>query len=152
MLAIWVLLREQPGWGWLAVAALFLAAELATGSGYLLWPSAAAGIVGVLKLVGAPVGIELQLGLFALLTFAGIYGARRLWPGRGHPEPPHDLNDQKQRLIGREGHAVTSGDGRVFVDGKEWAAELPDGGHPEPGARVRVTAVLGGARLQVVAL
>ncbi|CAN5326824.1 NfeD family protein [soil metagenome] len=152
MLAVWVLMREQPGWGWLAVAALFLAAELATGSGYLLWPSAAAGITGVLKLVGAPLTIEMQVALFAVLTFAGIYGARRLWPARGHAEPAHNLNDQKQRLIGREGEAVATGDGRVFVDGKEWAAELEGGGQPAPGARVRVTAVLGGARLQVIAL
>ncbi len=152
MLAIWLLMREQPGWGWLAVAALFLAAELSTGSGYLLWPSASAGIVGLLKLVGVPLTIEMQVALFAVLTFAGIYGARRVWPGRGQAEPPQNLNDQKMRLIGREGEAVATGDGRVFVDGKEWAAELADGGQPMPGQKVRVTAVLGGARLQVVAL
>ena len=32
----------HPMWVWLAVGALLLAAEVATGSGYLLWPAASA--------------------------------------------------------------------------------------------------------------
>ncbi|EJL25398.1 hypothetical protein PMI01_04370, partial [Caulobacter sp. AP07] len=30
----------HPFWVWLAVAAIFLAAEVATGTGWLLWPAA----------------------------------------------------------------------------------------------------------------
>jgi membrane protein implicated in regulation of membrane protease activity len=38
--------------------------------------------------------------------------------------------------------------GRVFIDGKEWAAELTDGERLKPGAEVEVVAVEG-ARLKV---
>ena len=55
-----------------------------------------------------------------------------------------------RRLLGREGRATA--EGRVFVDGQEWAAEW-DGAAPAPaGAAVRVLAVLGGARLRVAAV
>ncbi len=150
MVAILMLMREQPAWAWMALAALLLAGELASGSGYLLWPSASAGLVGLLKLAGLPVNAAVQIGLFVVLTIGSTYAARRFLPHRGHSLPAaDDLNDQKRLLIGREGEALSDDGGRVFVDGKEWAAELEDGGSPEPGQRVRVTAVLGGARLQV---
>ena len=38
----------HPFWVWLAVGAIFLAAEVPTASGYLLWPAASAGAVAVL--------------------------------------------------------------------------------------------------------
>ena len=45
--------------------------------------------------------------------------------------------------------AFADGEGRVFVDGKEWSAELEGGGALPDGAKVEVAAILGGARLQV---
>ncbi len=39
----------------------------------------------------------------------------------------------------------------MFVDGKEWSAELDGGGELEAGARVTVNALIGGARLKVQA-
>ena len=41
--------------------------------------------------------------------------------------------------------------GRVFIDGKEWAAELEGGGDLSAHAKVVVTEILGGARLRVKA-
>jgi membrane protein implicated in regulation of membrane protease activity len=63
----------------------------------------------------------------------------------------HDINDTVTRLVGREGRAVSAfqgRSGRVFVDGKEWAAELDDGEALDAGSRVKVTGVEG-AHLRV---
>ena len=147
MSALEAVVAAQPGWAWLALAAALLAAETATGSGYLLWPSAAAGAVGLLLLAGAPLSPAAQATLFAAATVAATLAARRWWPRRPRGEGAPDLiNDTGRRLIGHEGRVVA--DGRVFVDGKEWAAEW-DGGTPPPGGVARVVAVVGGARLRM---
>ena len=65
-----------------------------------------------------------------------------------------DINDPSRRLVGQEGEATDAfkaGLGRVFVDGKEWAAELEGGGELAAKTKVEVTQILGGARLKVKA-
>jgi len=134
----------HPFWVWLAVAAIFLAIEVATGTGWLLWPAASAGLVGLLTLVVAP-GPPIELGLFAVLTIATTYFARRFM--RPVLEAHNaDLNDPSLRLVGRDGQvldAFQNGSGRVFVDGKEWAAVVAEGEAPTVGQKVRVVAVDG---------
>lgn len=134
----------HPLWLWLAVAALFLAIEVGTGSGWLLWPAASAFLVGLLTLV-APLGLPVELVLFAVLTIATTYLARRfLKPVLDAKNP--DLNDPSLRLVGRDGEALDgfqNGKGRVFVDGKEWAAIAPEGEPPAAGQKVLVVAVDG---------
>ncbi|KQY35685.1 hypothetical protein ASD21_01580 [Caulobacter sp. Root1455] len=134
----------HPFWVWLAVAAIFLAVEVATGTGWLLWPAAAGLLVGLLTLVVAP-GLPIELGLFAVLTIAATYFARRFL--RPVLEAHNaDLNDPSLRLVGRDGEALggfQNGKGRVFVDGKEWAAVVADGEPPAAGQKVLVVAVDG---------
>ncbi len=134
----------HPFWVWLAVAAVFLAVEVATGSGWLLWPAASAMLVGLLTLVVAP-GLAIEAALFAVLTIATTYLARRfLRPVLEAGNP--DLNDPSLRLVGRDGEALdgfANGKGRVFVDGKEWAAVAPEGVTPAAGQKVQVVAVEG---------
>ena len=36
---------SHPAWAWAASAAVLLAVELVTGSGWLLWPAASAGVL-----------------------------------------------------------------------------------------------------------
>lgn len=134
----------HPFWVWLAVAAVFLAVEVATGTGWLLWPAASALLVGLLTLAVQP-GLPVELGLFAALTIATTYLARRfLRPVLDAGNP--DLNDPSLRLVGRDGEALdgfANGKGRVFVDGKEWAAVAPEGVEPAAGQKVQVVAVEG---------
>jgi membrane protein implicated in regulation of membrane protease activity len=135
--------------GWLAVGAVFLTVELATGSGWLLWPAGSAAAVGLVTLVWRP-DMPVQAAVFAVLTIVSTYVGRRFINRSGrHGQDP---NDPHARLIGKAGNAATEfrdGQGRVFVDGKEWSAEL-DGAGPLPvGARIEVVALVGGARLKV---
>ena len=135
--------------GWLAVGAAFLIAELLTGSGWLLWPAGSATLTGLATLAPG-LAMPAQAAIFAVLTILSTYLGRRFMNARGRPAD--DLNDRGDRVVGREGKAATAfvgGLGRVFVDGKEWAAEL-DGDAPiSAGARVEVVALVGGARLRV---
>lgn len=135
-------------WIWLALAALILAAEVATGSGWLLWPTASAALVAFLSLVTDNVALE--LGAFAVLTIASSLAARRFWPRR--PAGSADINDTVARLVGQRGRAsgdFVDGQGRVVIDGKEWAADLEDAAHLSAGALVEVTGLSGATRLKV---
>ena len=144
-----VFYATYPFWTWLAFAAVLLVAEVATGSGWLLWPAGSAAAVAVIS-VTAPLGPEIEVVLFALATLASTYLGRR------YLRPPadqgrNDLNDPAARLIGQEAEVLSAfvhGHGRVFADGKEWAAVGAHGFAPEIGQTVRVAAV-DGARLRV---
>lgn len=117
----------HPFWLWLAIAAIFLAVEVSTGTGWLLWPAASAFVVGLLAEVLRP-GLVIEVGLFAVLTIATTYLARRFLRPVLDPTSP-DLNDPLQRLIGQRGQVLSTfeqGRGRVFIDGKDWAAETDE--------------------------
>ena len=140
----------HPVWIWIALGAALLAVEVATGSGWLLWPAAAAGIVA---LAVAFAGLDLAQAtlVFALLTISLALLARRYLPKSLLRHAPHDINDNVARLVGHHGQVVASfkgRSGRVFIDGKEWAAELDEGDGLEAGSRVEVTGVTG-AHLRV---
>lgn len=138
--ALGSLYATHPFWPWLAVAALFLAIEVATGTGWLLWPAASAFVVGLLAEAVRP-GLAVEIGLFAVLTIASTYVARRFLRPVLEPTSP-DLNDPLSRLVGQHGQVMAQfdqGRGRVFVDGKDWAAESD-----EPAPTVDQTVVVTG--------
>ncbi len=140
-------------WIWAALAAGLLALEVATGSGWLLWPAASAAVVAILvKTMG--LSLEAAVLTFVVLTLVTTLLARRFLP-RSLFHHPHDINDNVGRLVGHHGTAVApfkGRAGRVFIDGKEWAAELDEGQGQgsalAAGAEVEVTGVAG-ARLKV---
>jgi hypothetical protein len=142
---------SHPLWAWMAVGAVFLAVEVSTGSGWLLWPAASAAITGLVTLV-MPLNVLEAMAVFGVLTIVTTYVGRRYLVGP-KPDAP-DVNNPLQRLVGGRGEAVAPFDGengRVFVDGKEWSAVLDGPGPVDAGAKVEVVAVLGGARLKVKA-
>lgn len=140
----------NPFWVWAAIGALILATEVATGSGWLLWPAASAAAVAVAALLFPQLSWVGAVGLYAGLTIVTSLLARRYW--RSSPaDESQDINDNISRLVGHHGKAVADfqgGDGRVFIDGKEWAAELDDDAVLAPGAPVEVTGI-SGSRLRV---
>ena len=132
---------------WLAVGGLLLAAEVATGSGWLLWPAGAA-VVTALIAVALPLSLPVLAGIFAALTIITTLAGRRFFP---HAVTGGDINDTLARLTGSEGVVTQpfhNGSGRVLVDGKEWAAKLDEGVSLPRGSKIIVTGV-GGAQLQV---
>jgi membrane protein implicated in regulation of membrane protease activity len=134
---------------WWALAALLLTLEVVTGSGWLLWPAGSAAVVGVIN-AGPDQSLLAQAATFAALTVASTFAGRR-WLGQ-RARAGNDPNDPLPRLIGHHGEAASSfegGRGRVFVDGKEWPAELVGDGPVAPGGRIEVVALVGGARLKV---
>lgn len=132
---------------WLIVAGVILVAELATGSGWLLWPAVCAAVVALLTLAGLPLGATGEIIVFAVLTIASTLLARRFIPeGRLRPGP--DINDRTGDLVGKRGQVVgafVDGQGRVLVDGAEWEAEAEG----DVSGIVEVVSVLGGARIRV---
>jgi len=143
------LYAAQPFWVWAGLAAALLAIEVVTGSGWLLWASASAAATGaVVGLLAPPTSTALLV--FAALTMISTLLARRYLPRRVVASAG-DINDNIARLVGHRGSAVKAFAGRVgrvFIDGKEWAAELDDGEALEAGASVEVVGV-DGARLRV---
>ncbi|HEY5289747.1 MAG TPA: NfeD family protein [Caulobacteraceae bacterium] len=141
----------HPIWGWMALGAVFLAIEVMTGSGWLLWPAASASLTGVATLV-IPMSTTAAIAVFGVLTIVTTYIGRRYLRGATPGAP--DVNNPLQRLVGYNGEAVApfeGGNGRVFVDGKEWSAVLDGQGPLAAGAKVEVVEVVGGARLRVKA-
>lgn len=139
----------HPFWVWIAVAAALLAAEVASGSGWLLWPAASAAVVAALAQL-LHLSFAEALLAFAVLTIITTLTARRFFP-RALVSHGHDINDNVGRLVGHQGRAVGAfrdRAGRVFIDGKEWAAELDDGEGLDAGQQVEVVGVHG-ARLRV---
>ena len=143
------LYTDQPFWFWAAFAAAILGVEVLTGSGWLLWASASAGVTAVVTAI-FDVSIPTALLVFALLTLFSSLLARRYLP-KPLTETGADINDNVARLVGHRGSVVQSfagRAGRVFIDGKEWPAEVDDGDALEAGAAVEVTGIAG-ARLRV---
>ena len=141
----------HPFWLWIALGGVFLIGELMTGSGWLLWPAGAAAATGVATLVW-PMNGPYQIVIFVVVAIVATYLGRRFLPPAGRKGG--DINDPAPRLVGRTGEACAAfkaGLGRVFVDGKEWSAELEGGGDLAAKAKVEVTQILGGARLKVKA-
>ncbi|MEJ0067359.1 MAG: NfeD family protein [Caulobacteraceae bacterium] len=141
----------NPFWTWAAIGGVFLIGELMTGSGWLLWPAGAAAVVAVVTQITGLIWPE-EIVLFVVTAIVFTYIGRRFL--RPAPKGERDINALAPRLIGREGEAAAAfkaGLGRVFVDGKEWAAELDSGGDLAPKSKVKVLEILGGARLKVTA-
>ncbi len=151
MTGIVAIYLSHPLWVWMGVGAILLAVEVMTGSGWLLWPAACAAVVGLITLTGIDLGFAGSVAVFAVLTIATSLAARRFAPGFSRKDGD-DINDRAGGLVGQTGVAAgafADGEGRVLVNGSEWAARLQDGGEAAPGAKLTVVRMLDGAVLLV---
>lgn len=141
----------HPMWSWLIIAAVILAVEIATGTGWLLWPAACAAVVAAVALTRV-LNLPIEVGLFAVLSIASSLTAKRYLRVRD-TQPGDDINDRSHHLVGKVGQVTGTGGGhiRVLVDGAEWEADSGAEGL-DAGARVKVTKVLGGTRVRVEAI
>ena len=127
----------DPHWTWLAIGLLLAAAEIAVPGVFLIWMAGAALITGLITWL-VPIGLPLQIVIFAVLAIVAVFTGRRYL--RSNPVQPADplMNDRGARAVGEMvvvTHAIDGGTGRVRLGDSEWLAKGPDA---EPGSRMRV--------------
>ena len=129
----------DPHWGWLAIGMVLAVAEMAIPGVFLIWLSGAAIITGLLTWL-LPIGVPLQIVIFAVLAIVSVFTGRRYL--RSNPVEGADplMNDRGARLIGETAvvtEAIVPGStGRVKQGDSEWLAKGPQA---ELGARMRIT-------------
>ncbi len=141
----------QPFWIWLALAVTLLAVEAAFTTEWLLWPAAAAGLVALITALGLDFGPAFEVAVFSVVTVILTLFARR-FVQKVNPAAEPDINARDVRFVGQQARVVepfVNGQGRVFISGAEWQAEIA-AGEPPVGAFVTVTAAEGSV-LKVVA-
>lgn len=134
----------QPFWIWLAVAVTLLAVEAAFTTEWLLWPAAAAGVVALITALGLDFGPAFEVAVFSVVTVILTLFARR-FVQKVNPAAEPDINARDVRFVGQQARVVepfVNGQGRVFISGAEWRAEIA-AGEPPVGAFVTVTAAEG---------
>ncbi len=166
---------QNPFWIWLAVGAVFVALDIASGTGKLIWAGVAAAALAFINLADVRLGAPAEISIFAVVAIGGVILASAPWKSRpvastsrdeemkpvksakisrqsAEVHAPAACPDRTGRLVGRIGRTTgefANGVGRVWIDGSEWGAELDGEDMLPPDAPVRVMGVTGGVRLQV---
>lgn len=136
----------DPHWAWLALGVLLAAAEIVAPGFFLVWLGAAAIATGLLAWV-LPIGIPLQLVIFAILSFVALYTTRRWLKANPITSTDPLLNQRGGRLVGEVltlTHGIENGRGRAKVGDGEWPVRGPDAAE---GTKVRVVSADGGVLL-----
>lgn len=128
----------EAHYAWLAIGLILAAAEMAIPGVFLIWMSGAALIVGALAWL-TPIGVPLQIVIFALLAIVAVFLGRRYV--RNHPIHEADplMNKRADRLVGETvvvTQPIEGGNGKVRLGDSEWLAR---GADAAVGARLRVT-------------
>ncbi|MEI4505609.1 NfeD family protein [Sphingopyxis sp. CCNWLW253] len=137
------LTNMEPHWAWLSLGVLLAAAEIVAPGFFLIWLGAAAIVTGAIAWI-VPLSIPVQLGVFAVLSFIALYGARRWLKANPITTTDPHLNQRGGRLIGEVltvTQAIEDGRGRAKVGDGEWPVRGPD---VAEGAKVRVVSADGG--------
>ena len=138
------LLEGMNGTKWIIIGVLLLILELVTGTTYILWPAAAALIVGVMVFI-LPLGWEMQFLLFFILsTVLLIIGHTHIRP-KMEGGAPSDLNDRARSMVGMRVRAIAdfdTGQGRVQVGDTQWRASM-ESGAAKAGEELRIVSVTG---------
>lgn len=127
----------DPHWGWLALGLVLAVAEMAIPGVFLIWLAGAALLTGLLAWL-VPVGLPVQIVVFAVLAVVSVFVGRGYL--RANPVRAADplMNDRGGRLVGETvvvTQAIDGGTGRIRQGDSEWLARGPDA---EAGARMRV--------------
>jgi inner membrane protein len=128
----------EPYWLWLALGLLLAAAEMLAPGFFLIWLAGAALLTGAAAYL-LPLGLGLQVLLFAVLAIATVYIGRRYLRDNPITEADPAMNQRGLRMAGQVAtvtEAIADGEGRVHHGDSEWIARGPDA---PVGAKVRIT-------------
>jgi membrane protein implicated in regulation of membrane protease activity len=133
----------EPSWLWLIGGVVLLIAEVIAPGFFLMFIGGAAIATGLISAI-LPLGVPLQLALFAILAVASArIGGRRAYARQYDYSPDPYLNDRAGRLLGKVVvvvEPVDSHGGRVRVGDSQWSAR----GEPAAiGERVRIVDIEG---------
>lgn len=128
----------EPHWFWFALGLLLAIGEMTIPGVFLIWMAAAALVTGLVAWL-VPIGVPLEVLLFAVLSIVFVYAGKR-WL-RQHPVEAADpkMNARGARAVGETvvvSQVIEAGQGRVRLGDGEWLAKGPDA---EPGTRMVVT-------------
>ena len=137
-------LQDMNGVRWLVLGVILMLVEVVTGTTYILWPAIAALFLGAVVFI-IPLGWEMQLLLFFILSTAlMVVGHKYIRPKMKGGEPS-DLNDRARSMVGMRVKAIAdfdTGRGRVQVGDTQWRASM-DNGDAKAGDELRVVSVKG---------
>jgi membrane protein implicated in regulation of membrane protease activity len=122
---------------WLALGLVLAVAEMAIPGVFLIWMAGAALVTGLVAWI-VPIGVPLQIVMFAVLSILAVFMGRRYIAS--HPVVSADpkMNDRGARVVGETvvvTQAIEGGSGRVKLGDSEWLAK---GADAPVGTRLRV--------------
>jgi len=132
----------DPHWAWFALGLLLAAAEMVAPGLFLIWLSGAALVTGALTWF-LPIGLPLQVVIFAVLAIVAVFAGRRYLRGNPVGEADPKMNKRGARMQGEVAtvtQPIEAGGGRVRFGDSEWIAHGPDA---PVGAHVRITGMDG---------
>ena len=127
----------DPHWAWLAIGLVLGAAEMAVPGVFLIWLAGAAIITGLLTWV-LPIGLPVQIVIFAVLAIVAVFAGRNYLRRNPVAGADPNMNRRGARLVGETvvvTQAIEGGTGRVHHGDSEWLARGPDA---VPGTRMRI--------------
>jgi membrane protein implicated in regulation of membrane protease activity len=128
----------EPHYAWLALGLILAAAEMVAPGVFLIWLAGAALIVGALAWL-TPVGVPVQIVVFAVLAVVAVFMGRRYIRNNPIHEADPMMNKRADRLVGESvvvTQAIEGGTGKVKLGDSEWLAR---GADAPVGTRLKVT-------------
>ncbi|OZA93312.1 NfeD family protein [Altererythrobacter sp. H2] len=127
-----------PHYVWLALGLFLAAAEILVPGFFLMWLAGAAILTGLVAW-SLPIGVPLQIIVFAVSAFIAVFAGRRLIKDHPVHEADPKMNRRGLRMAGETAvvvEALEGGSGRVRHGDSEWLAR---GADLPVGTRVRIT-------------
>lgn len=134
-------LLSEPYLVWWGIGVLLIGVEVLVPSTFLLWPGAAAMVLGCVALLFPWIDIRVQVLMWAMLSVAATV-FWRTWL-RNHPLETTSplLNRRSAQFIGRRATLTKdfeNGLGELRIDDGMWRGRTLDGSSPTAGTTVEV--------------
>ena len=115
------LMNLEVHYTWLAIGLVLAIAEMAIPGVFLIWMAGAALITGLVAWL-LPIGLPLQIVIFALLSIIAVFTGKRVL--KDHPVVAADpkMNQRGERVVGETvvvTQAIEGGSGRVRLGDSE---------------------------------